>query len=157
MAQVQLTEAPGVLGTAFAAGDPAYAAKAQERENVAALTYLIHAIAEGRFGDLPERFTPDVSFEMVSPAGFPWVCHARGPEEVASAIAANFRSVEDQRPEVLALVAQGDSVMVMARETGRLKDSGEPYRVLLAQQYTFQDGRLSAFRSVAGHFDDLSV
>lgn len=40
--------------------------------------------------------------------------------------------------------------MVMGRESGRFTDTGEPYEVLLAQQYTFRDGRLAAFRSVVG-------
>jgi hypothetical protein len=39
--------------------------------------------------------------------------------------------------------------MIMARETGRLAETGEAYEVLLAHQYTFRDGRLAHFRSVS--------
>jgi hypothetical protein len=59
--------------------------------------------------------------------------------------------VREQRTEPLSLVSQGDTVMVMARESGRFADDGEPYEVMLAQQFTFGgDGRLVGFRSVVG-------
>lgn len=149
MTQVSLAQVPESLGTAFVAGDPEIGAKVEERANVEILGQMFHAIAAGRFEELRGFMAPDVTFELAAPAWIPWVRRAAGADEVTGAVAANFATVRDQRPEPLGLTAQGDTVMVMGRETGRWVESGEPYEVLLAQQFTFRDGRLAAFRSVA--------
>lgn len=151
MTRVSLVEIPQVLGQAFEAGDAAAGARPRERGNVERIGQLVHAISRGRFDELREQLSPDVTYEMAAPEVIPWRRHARGADEVAATIADNFASVHDQRTEPLSLVSQGDTVMVMARETGLLADSSEPYEVLLAQQFTFdEDGRLAAFRSVVG-------
>ncbi|HEX5726732.1 MAG TPA: nuclear transport factor 2 family protein [Longimicrobiaceae bacterium] len=149
MPQITLKEVPDVLAPAFAEGDPAHDSRRQEQENVRVLEHLFGLIAAGRFEELPDLFTPEITFELAAPPELSWVREAAGPEAVAAAIAANFRSVREQRPELLSLVAQGDTVMLMGREEGRHARTGEPYRVLVAQQYTFSDGRLAAFRSTA--------
>lgn len=149
MRQVTLAEVPDALGTAFAADDPASEAKERERTNVDRLGRIFQAIAAGRFDELRDLLAPDVTFELAGPARLCWVSRAEGADDVAAAIAANFGRVRDQRPEPLSLVAQGDEVMVMARETGRLAETGEEYRILLAQRYSFRDGRLAAFHAVA--------
>ena len=148
MTQGTLQEMPPVLDQAFQDGDAASEAKAQERGNVELLGRLVYAISQGRFDELREHLAPDVTYEAAAPPHVPWVRRASGPEEVAAAIEANFRHVCEQRPEPLSLVSQGDTLMVMAREIGCWKESGAPYEVMLAQQYTFRDGKLAAFRSV---------
>lgn len=149
MKQVSLAQVPEVLGTAFASGDPASAAKERERMNVDILGRIFVLIAAGRFDELRAFMAPDVTFELAGPARLCWVRRAEGADGVVAAIAENFGKVRDQRPEPLALVAQGDEVMVMARETGRLTETGEPYEILLAQRYSFRDGGLAAFHAVA--------
>lgn len=148
MARVSLAEVPESLGAAFAAGDPESGERAGERTHVERLGQMFHAIAGGRYDGLRALLTDDVTFELAAPVGFAWVRRAAGADEVVAAIAANFASVRDQRPEPLVLAAQGDTVMVMGRETGRWAEGGEPYQVLVAQQFSFRDGRLAAFRSV---------
>ena len=148
MKQVTLPHVSEVLGPAFEQGDPEAASKVQERANVELMGRMFHAIAHGRFDEFRHHLAYDVSYEMAVPAHIPWVRHALGPEDVTAAVAANFRTLREQRSEPLALVSQGDTVMVMARETGRFAESGEPYEVMLAQQYTFREGRLAVFRSV---------
>ncbi|HEU0016201.1 MAG TPA: nuclear transport factor 2 family protein [Longimicrobium sp.] len=148
MRQVTLAEVPEVLAPAFAEGDPDHASKPQERRNVDCVSEMFCAIREGRFGDLAAFMTPDVTLEISAPDSIPYEPFARGPEQVAAAVARNFAQATEQRPEPLALVAQGDTVMAMARETGRWAD-GRPYHIIFSQQYTFRDGRLSLFRAVA--------
>lgn len=153
MSKVTLPHVPEVLGSAFEAGDPQSGGKAQERDNVERMGQMFHAIARGRWDELRHMMAYDVAYEITAPPHVPWVRRALGPEEVADAIAANFRSVRDQRSEPLALVSQGDTVMVMGHETGRWAESGHPYEVMLSQQYTFRDGRLALFRSVVCDVD----
>lgn len=143
-----LDQMPQALGTAFADGDPAYAWRVQESANVELLGRMVQAIAAGRFDELRGYLADDVTFEMAVPDALPWICHAHGRDEVAQAIETNFGVVREQQPEPLSLVCQGDTLMVMARETGRMAQTGEPYRVMLTQQYTFRDGKLATFRAV---------
>lgn len=151
MEQATLDRVAELLVPAFAAGDAAADAKTQERENVERLGRMVHAISQGRFDELREHLAPDVEYEMAVPESIPWHRRAQGADAVAAAIGENFAAVREQRTQPLSLVSQGDTVMVMARESGRFADSGEPYEVLLAQQFTFAaDGRLAGFRSVVG-------
>lgn len=148
MTQVPLAGVPDALGPAFTAGDPESGSRAAEQKNVDLISRMFQAIAAGRFDELRGWMAPDATFELAAPAGFPWVRRAAGADDVTAAVAANFATTRDQHPEPLALVAQGDTVMVMARETGRWAETGEPYGTLLAQQYSFRDGKLATFRSV---------
>lgn len=151
MTQVSLAEIPQALGSAFEAGDDDADGKTRERGNVERIGRMVHAISQGRFNEVREQLAPDIIYEMAVPAHVPWRRHARGADEVAATLAENFATVRDQRTQPLSLVSQGDTVMMMARETGRFSESGEPYEVLLAQQFTFDDeGRLAGFRGVVG-------
>lgn len=145
MRQVTLAEVPKVLSEDFASS---YATD-QEQTNGELLQRILEAIAAKRYDELRGWMAPDVSFELAAPPRFPWIRRAEGVDAVIEAIAHNFSTVTDQLPQPLALVAQGDTVMVMARETGRLVESGEPYAVLLAHQFTFAEGRLTLSRSVS--------
>lgn len=145
MRQVTLAEVPKVLSDDFASS---YVTD-QEQTNGELLQRILEAIAARRYDELRGWMAPDVSFELATAPRFPFVRRAEGVEAVIEAIAYNFSTVTEQMPQPLAVVAQGDTVMVMARETGRLVESGEPYELLLAHQFTFREGRLVLSRSVS--------
>lgn len=149
MRQVTLAEVPDVLAAELAGPADAGGVTDEERANGDTLRRMLAAIAGGRFSELRACLAPDVTLEIAAPPRFPWVRRAAGAEAVAEAVAHNFDTVREQMPHPLALVARGDTVMIMARETGRLAHSGEAYDVLLAQQFTFRDGLLAVFRSTA--------
>ena len=148
MAGVPLDKFSKALGESFAEGDTAHVWRMQETANVELLGRMVHVIAERRFQDLRPHFTDDVSYEIAVPASLPFVRQAAGVDDVVSAIMYNFSVLSEQRTQPLAVVSQGDTVMVMARENGRMADTGVPYQALLAQQFTFRDGKLAVFRSV---------
>lgn len=148
MKEMSLAEVPQALGPVFEAGDPLAAGRTRERRHVAMMGEIVGAIAAGSYHELRGFMTPDVTLEIAAPATIPWVRHAAGADEVIAAVTHNFRTVRDQRPAPLALVAQGDTVMVMARESGTWAASGEPYEGMLAQQWTFRDEKLACIRGV---------
>jgi ketosteroid isomerase-like protein len=150
MAQVDLVEIPEVLLEAFRAGDPEWESKLRERENLGILARILRLIGTEAYQALPDYLAPEVTFELIAPAGFEWVRHARGVREVGEAIASNFRAVRQQRAEILALVGQGDTIMLVGHENGQRVATGEEYEVLTTQQLTFEGGRLVRFRSVVG-------
>jgi uncharacterized damage-inducible protein DinB/ketosteroid isomerase-like protein len=150
-----LEQIPGALPAAFADADPAHAGRAREQAHLATLQRMLAAIAAGRGEELRGELAPEVEFALWAPAEFPWVRQARGADAVMAAISANFRQVREQRPELLSLVAQGDTLMLTGREEGVIASSGAAYQVMLAQEYGFDpQGRLARFRSVISHAGD---
>lgn len=150
MAQVDLAQIPEFLLGAFRQGDPGWESKTQEQANLALFSRILGLIAMGEYGEVEQYLGPEVSFLLVAPARFPWVRQAAGPREFVSALTHNFQAVQQQRAEILSLVGQGDTIMLMGHENGQQTDTGEPYEVLTAQQLTFEEGRLMRFRSVVG-------
>lgn len=148
MAGVPLDKVSHALGESFAEGDPAHVWRVQETANMELLGQMVQVIAARRFQDLRQHFADDISYEIAVPASLPFVRQASGADDVVAAIAYNFSVLSEQRTEPLAVVCQGDTVMVMARENGRMADTGVPYQALLAQQFTFRGGKLAVFRSV---------
>ncbi|HYH79558.1 MAG TPA: nuclear transport factor 2 family protein [Longimicrobium sp.] len=149
MTEVSLAEVPGALGPAFEAGDPLAAGRTRERRHLGVMGEIVGAIAAGEYDELRELLCPDVTLEITVPPSVPWVRHAAGVDEVIAAVRHNFATLRDQRPTPLALAAQGDTVMVMARETGTWTANDEPYEAMLSQQWTFRDEKLALMRSVA--------
>jgi ketosteroid isomerase-like protein len=144
-----ITQFIDTLAQAFREGDTAAASKQVEAENVGRLQEFYRTLARGDFPAAVDCMAGDIEIEIHAPAEFSFVSRARGPEAVLAALQANFSKVEDQRPETLALVAQGDAVIVLARERGRLRLSGKPYDVQWVQCYRFRDGKIARFREIA--------
>lgn len=149
MREVSLAEVPEALGPAFEEGDPLAPGRTRERRHVALMGEIVSAIAAGEYDELREHLCSDVTLEIGAPGTVPWVRQASGVDEVIAAVRHNFRTVRDQRPTPLALAAQGDTVMIMARESGTWAVNGEPYEALLSQQWTFRGEKLACIRSVA--------
>ena len=142
------------LRTAFEAGDDQAVHKDIESRNVTELQGHYQAIARGDFAAVLALFADDIEFEIIGPPAIPFVGRWRGKEQVAQAIKNNFALVENQQPEVQELVAQGDTVIVVARERGLYRPTGRPYDVHWVQVYTFRDGKLVRFRE---YFDSSAM
>lgn len=130
------------LQPAFLAGDPASDSKPAEQSNVARLRYLYEAFRAGDGEALKALLAEDVELEITGPPSLPLAGRWQGREEVLAAAGRNFGLLEDQKPELLTLVAQGDSVMLLARERGRLRETGQEYEIHLVQHYTFEEGSI---------------
>jgi len=149
MREVTLAEVPDALGPVFEAGDPLAKGRTWERRHLAIMGEIVAAIAAGEYDQLRAHLCPDVTLEIAAPPSVPWVRNAAGVDEVIAAVRHNFRTLRDQRPTPLALAAQGDTVMIMARESGTWVANGQPYETMLSQQWTFRDEKLACIRSVA--------
>ncbi|AMV28001.1 SnoaL-like domain protein [Gemmata sp. SH-PL17] len=136
------------LDTAFKAGDPRAATKASETSCVEALQGMYRAAVRGDIAAFLGALAEDVEMENVGPESIPFVGRWNGREAVAAAVARNFAWLEDQRPEVLTVVAQGDTVVVHGHERGRFKPTGRPYAMHWVQLFTMRDGCLVRFRQV---------
>ena len=133
------------LMPAFLEGDPAAGTKHGEAENVRLLREMYLAIGRGDFAALAQAFAEDVELEVLGPAAIPFVGRWQGRQQVLEALAQNFSHLEDQRPEVLAVFAHGDKIVVELRETGRVRATGKPYDLRAAQLFAFREGLLARF------------
>ena len=136
------------LHRAFHEDDPNATAKDAEAANVRRLQEQYRALARGDFPTFLSHFADDIEMEIIGPDDVPFVGRWSGKQQVADAVRRNFALVEDQRPEVQTLVAQGDLLVVIAREHGRFRATGRAYDVHFVQVFTFRDGKVAHFREI---------
>jgi uncharacterized protein len=135
---------------AFHRGDPDVHRKQAEQANVRLLAdELYAAYLSGDLEALLAGLAEDVDWQVVGPPSIPFVGAARGREAVRQLLLKGFEALEDQEPEVLDVAAQGDTVIVLAREKGRFKATGRTYEVHWVQVFTFRDGQVVKFREYA--------
>jgi uncharacterized protein len=137
------------LHHAFHEDDSEAHRKAVEGANVRLLQQQYEAIARGDFAGFLEMLDEDIEMEIVGSERVPLAGRWRGRETVARVIRENFSQLEDQRPEVHSVIAQGDVVVVVAFERGRFRQSGRPYEVHWVQIFTFREGKLVRFREIS--------
>jgi ketosteroid isomerase-like protein len=135
----------GQLLTAYLQGDRRATPDGPGAALVRIVEQMYLAIALGDYARLAEQLTEDFEMEIVGPAVVPFVGSWRGRAAGEAAIRRNFSFVEDQHPEILSVAAYHQSVLVMARERGRVKQTGREYHVHWVQWFTFRDGRVCRF------------
>jgi len=114
-----------------------------EESRIESLQRMMRALERGDLDAFQREMHPDVEVNIHAPADFPWRLTARGHDEVRAMLEHNFAAVTDQRPEVLSVVAQGNQLVVVAREHGRHRASGAPYDYHFVQVFTFREDRVS--------------
>ncbi len=58
------------------------------------------------------------------------------------AIKRNFGAVQDQRPRIEAVIAQGDTVVVMLEEEGEVRATGKRYMIKGMQRFIIREKKL---------------
>ncbi len=62
---------------------------------------------------------------------------------VVEAARRNSAQIEEQRPEILSVVAQGDTVVVFGRELGRFRPTGREYELHWMHLYRLGGGKVA--------------
>lgn len=109
----------------------------------------IDAIGRGDYESAVSHAHPDVEMEVFAPPEFPWIRRARGIAELRNALEHNFSALEQQQPEILNVIAQGDVVVLIGRERGRIRETGAAYDVEFVHRFTFRDRALASVRVIA--------
>ena len=125
------------------------AAETARSAHIRTVQAQIDAIGRGDLSAALESAREDVLLEIFAPPEFPWIRTARGLADLHAAMTHNFGSVDDQRPEIQNVVAEGESVVLFGREHGVIRETGHPYDVQFVQRFTFVEGRLASIRIVA--------
>jgi ketosteroid isomerase-like protein len=127
---------------AFVQGDPEAASKTLETRNVEAVEALVKAVARDDYDFFSSVVTDSVSLKILAPPDVPFIRNAEGAPAFLDAVRRNFAMVEDQKPVILSIVAQGETVVCIARETGRYTKDGRAYDLHGMQEFVFRDGKL---------------
>ena len=136
------------LPSPFEEGDVGAAVKAAEAANAWRVQESYRAIARGDFAAFFESVAEDVEMEFVGAPHAPFARRWRGRDEAARAVRENFSQVEEQRPEIQTVVAQGDLVVIVPQERGRFRATGRRYETHSVQIFTFRDGKVARFRQI---------
>jgi ketosteroid isomerase-like protein len=104
------------------------------------LLAVLSAIAQDDFDALAEAVTDDVELSICGfgPLNGVW----RGRSEVVAITRKNFGLIANQKPEVESMIAEGDAVVVLLRESGVFKSDGQPYSIRGVQWFTFANGKI---------------
>lgn len=70
----------------------------------------------------------------------------QGKANLLTALGRNFALFTDQIPALENIVAQGDVVVVFARETGRYVPTDQAYDLHWVQYFLFKDSKIAHFR-----------
>jgi ketosteroid isomerase-like protein len=121
------------------------------REHIVSVEQQIADIERGDFDAALSNADPDIELDVFAPPEFKWVAHARGIDAVRRALEVNFTYLQDQTPEILNVVSQEESVVLIGRDRGRIRATGQPYDVEFVDRFTFSGGRLRSIRVIAAH------
>lgn len=130
------------LQPAFQTGDHLVEGKHYETNCMRLLELQYRALV--RF-DLPafrEMLAEDTEMIIVGPASIPIVGHWKGRDAVIEAIVKNFSYMTNQQPEILSVVAQGNTVVLTAHERGLYLPTGREYETHWVQHFTWHNDHL---------------
>lgn len=127
----------------FRCGDAKAAEKHEETSNVRLIQNLVAAIGRDDLALVSEMLAEDVRLEIQGTDKLPLIHHAEGREQMLDAIIVNFSSLQNQKPIVESVTAQGDTVTVTMEEEGEVRATGKKYRIKCVQRFVIKEGKLA--------------
>ena len=121
------------------------------KANAESLRAQIVALEKGDYGPVMAAAGENVELDIFAPPQFPFVRRARGLDEYRQAVQQNFSALEEQHPEITSVTADGDDVVVIGREHGRIRATAATYDIQFVQRFKFKDGRLASVQIIAAN------
>jgi ketosteroid isomerase-like protein len=134
----------------FEADDLAAAAKHHENARVATVRGQFEALGRGDMAAFLDVVHPEVELEIAAPPELNWMSKARGIDDFGRVVQHNFSEVDEQDSRPVAIVAQGDVVVVIGRERGVIRRSGAAYDLYFTYQFTFREDKEWRILEIAG-------
>jgi ketosteroid isomerase-like protein len=134
--------------SAFHEGDEKLANKPEEAENVRRVEEVFRSIARKDFAALSAILADDVTLEIIGSSDIPMAGMTRGRQMVIEAVRNNFAQLDEQRPEIHSVVAQGNTVVVIGRDQGLFRPTGRRYDLHCMYQYTFKNNKVISIREL---------
>ena len=115
---------------------------------VRAIQQFYLQIAMQNYAAATEFMTEDFEMEILGPSSIPLTGSWRGRQGIAQVIEHNFSQLEDQNPQLIGVTAHQDAVLIMGRETGRVKSTQVSYSVHWVQWFTFRGPQFCRFLEI---------
>jgi ketosteroid isomerase-like protein len=122
----------------YRAGDLAATDESHGTRLVRTLQQVYLAIARQDYVGATRWMTDDFQMEILGPPEIPLTGCWRGRAETAAALEQNFSRLENQVPELIGVTVQVDAVLVMGRESGRVRETQIDYDVHWVHWFTFR-------------------
>ena len=133
----------------FRCGDLKAAEKHEEASNVRLIKNIVAAIGRDDLALVSEMLAEDVRLEIRGTDKLPFIRNAKGREQMLDAIIVNFSSLQNQRPIVESVVAQGDTVIITMEEEGEVRATGMKYRIKCVQRFVIKEGKVALLEEQA--------
>lgn len=121
-------------------------ASMNEQQNVAIVKRGYEAFGRGDVNGVLELCAEDVEWVSSGPSEMPTAGTRRGRQQVGQFFQALDQVFEIQRFEPKQFVAQGDQVVVLGSDTGKVKATGKVLTEEWAHVFTIRNGTIAAFR-----------
>lgn len=132
----------------FRSGDSKVNEKLEEASNVRLIQSLIMAIGRDDLTAVGEMLADEVRLEILGPDELPFIREAKGRAQMLEAIKENFGAVQDQRPSIEGVIAQGDTVIVMLEEEGKVRATGKRYKIKGMQRFIIREGKVELVEEI---------
>jgi ketosteroid isomerase-like protein len=131
------------LAVLFRAGDAKAHEKLEEAANVQLIQDVILAIGRNDLVAVGEFLTDDVELDIRTSVDLPFIRAAKGKEQFLEAVRQNFGELRDQQPTIEAVIAQGDTVIIVSRERGELRGTSASYQIQGMHRYICREGKIA--------------
>jgi ketosteroid isomerase-like protein len=129
-----------------------------EEQNRRIVEGLFEAFGRGDVPSLLGLLSEDIDWRIQGPASVPYFGQHNGHEGVSDFLTKLGTSVEMERFEPREFITDGDKVVVLGGERGRVRATGRLFDNDWAMVFTLREGKITSFRSyedtgaVAGAF-----
>jgi len=123
----------------------------EQADHLLTIEEQLESIQRGDFEAALRQADPLLELLIYAPPEFPFISRARGVAEVRDAITHNFGTVEDQKPEITNVLAQGDLVVLIGHEHGIIKKTRTRYHVQFTHRFTFVNRALTHIQIIAAY------
>lgn len=113
-------------------------------QNKQAIQDLYAAFSRGDIEAVLKGMTEDVNWE--APGGAPFSGRRMGREQLRQFFVELDRAVRLDEFDVDEVLADGDRVVVLGRERGRVKETGRDYETAFAHVYRLRNGKVAEAR-----------
>jgi ketosteroid isomerase-like protein len=143
MSDPTFTNYTASLDDLFRDGDLKAPEKVEEAANVRLIQELMLAIGRNDAVALGDLLTDDVELDIRTSVDLPFIRRAKGKEQFLEAVWKNFGELQDQQPNLEAVIAQGDTVIILAQEQGELRKTSARYQIQGMHRYVFREGKIA--------------
>jgi ketosteroid isomerase-like protein len=116
------------------------------RRNLGCLGALYDAVGRGDFDAAYGLIDADAEYCIFAAGPIPFQMSGRGSFEVQQGLRHNFSAVSFDAVSIDTLAAQGDVVVLIARQRGRWLESGVAFDERVVLEYRFRDAKILRYR-----------